>query len=50
MITLYLIDQSLTHPRGIIEDVMIKVENFIFLADFLILDMEKEKDVSFILG
>ncbi|XP_022868243.1 uncharacterized protein LOC111387880 [Olea europaea var. sylvestris] len=48
-VTLQLADRSLAHPRGIIEDVLIKVENFIFLADFLILDMEKDKDVTLIL-
>ncbi|XP_022867382.1 uncharacterized protein LOC111387099 [Olea europaea var. sylvestris] len=41
---------SLTHPRGIIEDVLIKVEKFIFPVNFLILDMEKDKDVTLILG
>lgn len=42
--TLQLADRSLTHLRGIIEDVLIKVENFIFPADFLILDMEEDID------
>ncbi|XP_022880622.1 uncharacterized protein LOC111397886 [Olea europaea var. sylvestris] len=41
--TLQLTDGSLTHPRGIIEGVFIKVEKFIFPADFLILDMEEDK-------
>ena len=49
-VTLQLADRSLTHPRGIIEDVLIKVEKFIFPADFLILDMEEDKDVPLILG
>ncbi|XP_022869740.1 uncharacterized protein LOC111389116 [Olea europaea var. sylvestris] len=49
-VTLQLADRSPTHPRGIIEDVLIKVEKFIFPADFLILDMEEDKDVPLILG
>ncbi|XP_022871303.1 uncharacterized protein LOC111390489 [Olea europaea var. sylvestris] len=49
-VTLQLADRSLTHPREIIEDVLVKVERFIFPADFLILDMEEDKDVPLILG
>lgn len=49
-VTLQLADRSLTHPRGIIEDVLIKVDKFIFPADFLILDMEEDKNVPLILG
>lgn len=49
-VTLQLADRSLTYPRGIIEDVLIKVDKFIFPIDFLILDMEEDKDVPLILG
>lgn len=49
-VTLQLADRSLVHPRGIIEDVLIKVDKFIFPADFLILDMEEDKNVPLILG
>ncbi|XP_022862576.1 uncharacterized protein LOC111382772 [Olea europaea var. sylvestris] len=49
-VTLQLADRSLTHPRGIIEDVLVKVDKLIFLADFLILNMEEDKDVPIILG
>lgn len=48
-VTLQLADRSLTYPRGTIEDVLVKVEKFIFPADFLILDMEEDKDVLLIL-
>ncbi|XP_022856217.1 uncharacterized protein LOC111377370, partial [Olea europaea var. sylvestris] len=50
IVTLQLVDRSLTHPRGIIEDVLVKVDKLIFPADFLILDMEEDKDVPIILG
>ena len=34
----------------ILHDVIVKVESFIFLADFLILDCEVDFEVSIILG
>ena len=43
-ITLQLADKSLKHPRGVIEDVLVKVDKFIFLADFIVLDMEEDKE------
>ncbi|XP_022848710.1 uncharacterized protein LOC111371012 [Olea europaea var. sylvestris] len=49
-LTLQLANRSLTHPRGIIEDVLVKVDKLIFPTDFLILDMEEDKDVPIILG
>src|SRR5262249_35654344 len=36
--------------RGIIEDVLVKVDKFIFLVDFVILDMEENFEVPLILG
>ena len=49
-VTLQLVDRSLTHPRGIIEDVLVKVDKFIFPVDFIVLDMEEDTDVPIILG
>ncbi|XP_022862690.1 uncharacterized protein LOC111382888 [Olea europaea var. sylvestris] len=49
-VTLHLANRSLTHPRGIIEDALVKVDKLIFSTDFLILDMEENKDVPIILG
>ena len=49
-VTLQLADRSLTHPRGIIEDVLVIVDKFIFPADFIILDMQEDKEVPIILG
>ena len=49
-VTLQLADQSLKHPRGIIEDVLVKVDKFIFPADFIVLDMEEDKEIPIILG
>jgi hypothetical protein len=39
-ITLQLAGGSIKRPRGIIEDVLIKVEKFYFPVDFIIIDME----------
>ena len=49
-VTLQLADRSLKHPRGIIEDVLVKVDKFIFSADFIVLDMEEDKEIPIILG
>ncbi|XP_073298528.1 uncharacterized protein [Primulina huaijiensis] len=49
-ITLQLADSSLTYPRGIVEDVLVKVDKFIFPADFVILDMEEDHDAPLIFG
>ena len=32
-----------------IEDVLVKVDKFIFLVDFIVLDMEEDKEISIIL-
>ena len=50
IVMLQLVDRSLKHPRGIIEDVLVKVDKFIFTADFIVLDMEEEKEVLIILS
>ena len=47
-ITLQLVNGYLTHPRGIIEDVLVKVHKFIFPTDFIVLDMEEEEEVPII--
>ncbi|XP_075499192.1 uncharacterized protein LOC142537569 [Primulina tabacum] len=49
-ITLQLADRSLTYPRGIVEDVLVKVDKFIFPADFVILDMEEDQETPLIYG
>jgi hypothetical protein len=36
-----LADRSIKRPRGILEDVLVKVGKFILLADFIVLDMEE---------
>ena len=49
-ISLQLADRSIKYPRGIIKDVLVKVDKFIFLANFVVLDMEEDQEVPLILG
>ncbi|XP_073154074.1 uncharacterized protein [Henckelia pumila] len=48
--SLQLADRSIKYPRGIIEDVLVKVDKFIFPVDFVVLDMEEDLDIPLILG
>ncbi|XP_062085790.1 uncharacterized protein LOC133791899 [Humulus lupulus] len=41
---------SLMYPRGIIEDVLVKIDRFIFPVDFVVLDMEEDQEIMIILG
>lgn len=47
--TLQLADQSTRWPRGILNDLMVKVEVLIFQATFVILDVNEDTDVPIIL-
>ncbi|KAK4275027.1 hypothetical protein QN277_018170 [Acacia crassicarpa] len=49
-ITLQLADRSIVLPEGKIEDVLVKVDKFIFPIDFIILDFEADHDVPILLG
>ena len=49
-VTLQLADRSHAYPEGKIEDVLVKVDKFIFPVDFIVLDFEADKEVSIILG
>ncbi|GJV62964.1 DNA-directed DNA polymerase [Tanacetum coccineum] len=48
--SLELADRSIQYPRGIIKNVLIKVDKFILLIDFVILDMPEYSTVLIILG
>ena len=43
-------DRTLAQPKGILEDVLIKVGKFIFLVDFVVIDIEEDKQVPVLLG
>ena len=49
-ISLQMADCSLTYSRGVIEDVLVKVDTFIFLVDFVVLDIEEDWEIPMILG
>nr|GEV56510.1 reverse transcriptase domain-containing protein [Tanacetum cinerariifolium] len=48
--TLELADRSITRPKGVVEDVFVKVEKFHFPIDFVVVDFEADPRVSLILG
>ncbi|XP_048232882.1 uncharacterized protein LOC125370633 [Ricinus communis] len=45
-----LVDRTMKFPRGIVEDVLVKVDKFIFSVDFVVMDMEGESSVPLILS
>nr|GEV36040.1 reverse transcriptase domain-containing protein [Tanacetum cinerariifolium] len=48
--TLELADRSITHPKGVVEDVFVKVGKFHFPTDFVVVDFEADPRVPLILG
>ncbi|GKE70846.1 reverse transcriptase domain-containing protein [Tanacetum coccineum] len=48
--TLELADRSITYPKGLAEDVYVKVGKFYFPADFIVVDFEADPRVPLILG
>nr|GEV32831.1 reverse transcriptase domain-containing protein [Tanacetum cinerariifolium] len=48
--TLKLVDRSITRPKGVAEDVFVKVRKFHFPTDFVVVDFEADPRVPLILG
>ncbi|GJS42768.1 DNA-directed DNA polymerase [Tanacetum coccineum] len=48
--SLELAHRSIQYPRGIAEDVLIKIDKFVLLIDFVILDMREDSRIPIILG
>ncbi|GKE43427.1 reverse transcriptase domain-containing protein [Tanacetum coccineum] len=48
--TLELADRSVAHPKGVAEDVFVKVGKFYFLADFVVVDYDVDPRFPLILG
>jgi len=48
--TLQLADRYIKHPYGVIEDLLVKVDKFLFPVDFVVMDIEEDVDVPLILG
>nr|GEU97230.1 hypothetical protein [Tanacetum cinerariifolium] len=49
-LTIKLADKTIKHPRGIAENVLVRIGKFIFLIDFIIFDILEDNDVPLILG
>jgi len=47
--SLRLADRSIKYPYGVVEDVLVKVDKFIFPVDFVIMDMKEDEEVPLIL-
>ncbi|XP_070048923.1 uncharacterized protein [Nicotiana tomentosiformis] len=47
---LQLADRTVKRPTGILDDVLVQVEKFVFLADFVILDCQVDEEIPIILG
>ncbi|XP_052621661.1 uncharacterized protein LOC128127257 [Lactuca sativa] len=48
--TLRMMDHTITNPHRIIEDLLVKVGNFVFPVYFLVLDMKEDEELPIILG
>ena len=48
--TLWMTDRTLAHPTGILEEVVIKVRQFVFPVDFIVINIEEDKQVPLLLG
>ncbi|KAF5476972.1 hypothetical protein F2P56_003656 [Juglans regia] len=49
-ISLQLADKSIEYPRGLIQDILVKVDKFIFPTNFIVLDMGEDEEIPLILG
>ncbi|XP_019267217.1 PREDICTED: uncharacterized protein LOC109244563 [Nicotiana attenuata] len=48
--TIQLADQTTIILEGTIDDILVRVDKFVFLVDFIVVDMEVNKEVPLILG
>ncbi|XP_050909163.1 uncharacterized protein LOC127122934 [Lathyrus oleraceus] len=49
-ITLQFVDHSAKKPYGNVEDVLVKIDKFVFPMDFVILEMPENEEIPLILG
>lgn len=49
-ITLQFADHSVKKPYGIVEDVLVKIDKFVFPVDFVIIEMPEDEEIPLILG
>ncbi|XP_076914237.1 uncharacterized protein LOC143573173 [Bidens hawaiensis] len=48
--SIQLADRSVKYPRGIVENMLVKIDKFVFPVDFVILYMDEDKNIPLILG
>ncbi|KAA3460477.1 Integrase, catalytic core [Gossypium australe] len=48
--SIQLADKTIRSPKGIVKDVLVKIDNFICPVDFIILDMDEDNNSPLILG
>ncbi|XP_076896089.1 uncharacterized protein LOC143548934 [Bidens hawaiensis] len=48
--SIQLVDCSVKYPRGIVENMLVKIDKFVFLVNFVILEMDEDRNVPLILG
>ncbi|KAL7600940.1 hypothetical protein Lser_V15G25757 [Lactuca serriola] len=48
--TIHMANRSVNHPRGIVEDILVKIGKFVFPVDFVVMDMKEDVNVPIILG
>ncbi|XP_009615102.1 uncharacterized protein [Nicotiana tomentosiformis] len=49
-VSLQLVDETTIIPKGIVEDVLVRVDKFVFPVDFIVVNMEENREVPLILG
>src|SRR5262249_43818991 len=49
-ITIHLADRTIRSPRGIVENILVRVDKFLFLVDFVVLDMDESFKTPLNLG
>lgn len=47
---LQLANRSVVYPWGVIEDLLVKRDKFVFLADFVLVDIDRDRDIPLVLG
>ncbi|XP_071708794.1 uncharacterized protein [Rutidosis leptorrhynchoides] len=50
LMTIQVADQSFKLSKGISEDIMVQVDKFSFPVDFVIMEIDEDKDIPLILG
>ena len=48
--SLHMAYRSMAQPGGILEDVLVKVGKFIFPVDFVVINMEEDKQIPLLLS